>query len=248
MTLAGEGMSQIVRSLLELLQRRSYYSGDLLFSTEILRNVTDTFKRATYIPAPDDVQKFFQVVSHMLDLENLEKWEDAHQVAPGAALLMRILEDFIHLIGEAQKPFQSFLVVTNNLMVTIQREPVSAVSSDINFPMKGRRGMKDWARTSEDKLYIPKKVFTIYIYIYIKKTAPPLLTSVNSSFLTEPESETTMYYVIGAILYRTLGLILPAPIPPAVINSKILTVTVRPEPQLSEPMVELELSPLINVS
>lgn len=55
-TLAGEGMSQIVRSLLELLQRRSYYSGDLLFSTEILRNVTDTFKRATYIPAPDDVQ------------------------------------------------------------------------------------------------------------------------------------------------------------------------------------------------
>uniref|UniRef100_A0A3P9JJW9 Adhesion G protein-coupled receptor B2 n=1 Tax=Oryzias latipes TaxID=8090 RepID=A0A3P9JJW9_ORYLA len=225
-TLAGEGMSQIVRSLLELLQRRSYYSGDLLFSTEILRNVTDTFKRATYIPAPDDVQKFFQVVSHMLDLENLEKWEDAHQVAPGAALLMRILEDFIHLIGEAQKPFQSFLVVTNNLMVTIQREPVSAVSSDINFPMKGRRGMKDWARTSEDKLYIPKKVFT--------------------SPTEEAESETTMYYVIGAILYRTLGLILPAPIPPAVINSKILTVTVRPEPQLSEPMVELELSPLIN--
>lgn len=37
------------------------------------------------------------------------------QVTPGAALLMRILEDFIHLIGEAQKPFQSFLVVTNNL-------------------------------------------------------------------------------------------------------------------------------------
>lgn len=37
------------------------------------------------------------------------------QVAPSAALLMRILEDFIHLIGEAQKPFQSFLVVTNNL-------------------------------------------------------------------------------------------------------------------------------------
>ncbi|XP_036000859.1 adhesion G protein-coupled receptor B2 isoform X7 [Fundulus heteroclitus] len=227
-TLAGEGMSQIVRSLLELLQRRSYYSGDLLFSTEILRNVTDTFKRATYIPASDDVQKFFQIVSHMLDLENLEKWEDAHQVAPGAALLMRILEDFIHFIGEAQKPFQSFLTVTNNLMITIQREPVSAVSSDINFPMKGRRGMKDWARTAEDKLYIPKEVFTI-------PAEEP-----------ETESETTMYYVIGAILYRTLGVILPGPNPPAVINSKILTVTVRPEPQPSEPMVVVELSPLLN--
>uniref|UniRef100_UPI003AAC861C adhesion G protein-coupled receptor B2 n=1 Tax=Centroberyx gerrardi TaxID=166262 RepID=UPI003AAC861C len=227
-TLAGEGMSQIVRSLLELLQRRSYYSGDLLFSTEILRNVTDTFKRATYIPAPDDVQKFFQVISYMLDMENVEKWEDAHQVSPGAALLMRILEDFIHLIGEAQKPFQSFLVVTNNLMITIQREPVSAVSSDINFPMKGRRGMKDWARTAEDKLYIPKEVFTI-----------PAEES-------ETESEATLYYVIGAILYRTLGVILPAPNPPAVINSKILTVTVRPEPQPSEPKVVVELSPLLN--
>lgn len=36
--------------------------------------------------------------------------------------------------------------------------------------------------------------------------------------------------------------------PPAVINSKILTVTVRPEPQPSEPMVVVELSPLLNVS
>ncbi|XP_067361297.1 adhesion G protein-coupled receptor B2 isoform X9 [Channa argus] len=233
-TLAGEGMSQIVRSLLELLQRRSYYSGDLLFSTEILRNVTDTFKRATYIPAPDDVQKFFQIVSHMLDMENVEKWEDAHQVAPGAALLMRILEDFIHLIGEAQKPFQSFLVVTNNLMITIQREPVSAVSSDINFPMKGRRGMKDWARTAEDKLYIPKEVFTIPTEGRGTKTE------------TETDSEATIYYVIGAILYRTLGTILPPPNPPAVINSKILTVTVRPEPQPTEPMVVVELSPLFN--
>ncbi|XP_057683322.1 adhesion G protein-coupled receptor B2 isoform X13 [Corythoichthys intestinalis] len=227
-TLAGEGMSQIVRSLLELLQRRSYYSGDLLFSTEILRNVTDTFKRATYIPAPDDVQKFFQIISHMLDMENLDKWEDIHQVAPGAALLMRILEDFIHLIGEAQKPFQSFLIVTNNLMITIQREPVSAVSSDINFPMKGRRGMKDWARTAEDKLYIPKEVFTV------------------PNEEAETDSESTMYYVIGAILYRTLGNILPAPLQPAVLNSKILTVTIRPELEPRDPVVVVELATLFN--
>uniref|UniRef100_A0AAQ4NQR6 Adhesion G protein-coupled receptor B2 n=1 Tax=Gasterosteus aculeatus aculeatus TaxID=481459 RepID=A0AAQ4NQR6_GASAC len=208
-TLAGEGMSQIVRSLLELLQRRSYYSGDLLFSTEILRNVTDTFKRATYIPATDDVQKFFQVLSLMLDMENLEKWEDAHQVTPGAALLMRIIEDFIHLIGEAQKPFQ---------MITVQREPVSAVSSDINFPMKGRRGMKDWARTAEDKLYIPKEVF-----------------------VTPAE---------GNSLKKTKQCFLCACLPslPAVINSKILTVTIRPELQPSKPMVVVELAPLFNVT
>uniref|UniRef100_A0A673ZCG8 Adhesion G protein-coupled receptor B2 n=1 Tax=Salmo trutta TaxID=8032 RepID=A0A673ZCG8_SALTR len=259
-TLAGEGMSQVVRNLLELLQRRSYYSGDLLFSTEILRNVTDTFKRATYIPVPDDAQKFFQVVSYMLDMENLEKWEDAHQVSPGAAHLMRILEDFIHLIGDDQKPFQSFLVVTNNLMITIQREPVTAVSSDINFPMKGRRGMKDWARSAEDKLYIPKEVFTLTSDERESKTAGPGQGSTPGEQVTVPyvtcvlclcfsETETeTSYFVIGAILYRTLGVILPAPNAPAVINSKILTVTVRPEPKPSEPMVVVELSPLLNVT
>ncbi|CAM4631952.1 unnamed protein product [Leuciscus chuanchicus] len=223
-TLAGEGMSQIVRSLLELMSRKNYYSGDLLFSVEILRNVTDTFKRATYIPAPDDVQKFFQIVSLMLDIENLEKWEDAHQVSPGSVFLMRVVEDFIHLIGEAQKPFQSFLVVTNNLIITIQREPVSAVSSDINFPMKGRRGMKDWARSSDDKLFIPKEVFT----------------------LSSDESDDTPYFVIGAILYRTLGFIMPPPKDPFVISSKILTVTVRPLPKPTEPLVSVELAPLLN--
>ncbi|XP_058608669.1 adhesion G protein-coupled receptor B2 isoform X7 [Onychostoma macrolepis] len=223
-TLAGEGMSQIVRSLLELMSRKNYYSGDLLFSVEILRNVTDTFKRATYIPAPDDVQKFFQIVSLMLDIENLEKWEDAHQVSPGSVFLMRVVEDFIHLIGEAQKPFQSFLVVTNNLIITIQREPVSAVSSDINFPMKGRRGMKDWARSADDKLFIPKEVFT----------------------LSSDESDDTPYFVIGAILYRTLGLIMPPPKDPFVISSKILTVTVRPLPKPTEPLVSVELAPLLN--
>ncbi|KAL8220288.1 UNVERIFIED_CONTAM: Adhesion G protein-coupled receptor B2 [Gekko kuhli] len=54
--LAGEGMSQVVRGLLELVAHKTYYSGDLLFSVEILRNVTDTYKRATYIPSADDVQ------------------------------------------------------------------------------------------------------------------------------------------------------------------------------------------------
>lgn len=46
-------------------------------------------------------------------------------------------------------------------VISIQREPVSAVSSDINFPMKGRRGMKDWARTSEDKIFIPKDMLSL---------------------------------------------------------------------------------------
>ncbi|XP_061870342.1 adhesion G protein-coupled receptor B2 isoform X1 [Colius striatus] len=222
--LAGEGMSQVVRSLLELMARKSYYSGDLLFSVEILRNVTDTFKRATYIPSSEDVQRFFQVVSYMVDVENRDKWEDAQQVSPGSVHLMKVVEDFIHLVGDALKAFQSSLIVTDNLVISIQREPVTAVSSDINFPMKGRRGMKDWARSSEDKLFIPREVLS----------------------LASAESDESSHFVIGAVLYRTLGLILPPPRTPLAVTSKVLMVTVRPPTKPAEPLVLVELSHIIN--
>ncbi|XP_075294102.1 adhesion G protein-coupled receptor B2 isoform X4 [Opisthocomus hoazin] len=222
--LAGEGMSQVVRSLLELMARKTYYSGDLLFSVEILRNVTDTFKRATYTPSSEDVQRFFQVVSYMVDVENREKWEDAQQVSPGSVHLMKVVEDFIHLVGDALKAFQSSLIVTDNLVISIQREPVSAVSSDINFPMKGRRGMKDWARSSEDKLFIPREVLS----------------------LASAEAEESSHFVIGAVLYRTLGLILPPPRTPLAVTSKVLMVTVRPPTKPAEPLVLVELSHIIN--
>ncbi|XP_064491482.1 adhesion G protein-coupled receptor B2 isoform X6 [Pseudopipra pipra] len=222
--LAGEGMSQVVRSLLELMARKTYYSGDLLFSVEILRNVTDTFKRATYTPSSEDVQRFFQVVSYMVDAENRDKWEDAQQVSPGSVHLMKVVEDFIHLVGDALKAFQSSLIVTDNLVTSIQREPVSAVSSDINFPMKGRRGMKDWARSSEDKLFIPREVLS----------------------LASAEADESSHFVIGAVLYRTLGLILPPPRAPLAVTSKVLTVTVRPPTRPTEPLVLVELSHIIN--
>ncbi|KAM8998507.1 adhesion G protein-coupled receptor B2 isoform 3-T4 [Ara ararauna] len=222
--LAGEGMSQVVRSLLELMARKTYYSGDLLFSVEILRNVTDTFKRATYIPSSEDVQRFFQVVSYMVDVENRDKWEDAQQVSPGSVHLMKVVEDFIHLVGDALKAFQSNLIVTDNLVISIQREPVTAVSSDINFPMKGRRGMKDWARSSEDKLFIPREVLS----------------------LASAEADESSHFVIGAVLFRTLGLILPAPRTPLAVTSKVLMVTVRPPTKPAEPLVLVELSHIIN--
>ncbi|XP_069613111.1 adhesion G protein-coupled receptor B2 isoform X8 [Ranitomeya imitator] len=222
--LAGQGMTQVVRSMLELVSTKNYYSGDLLFCVEILRNVTDTYKRATYVPSFEDIQKFFHAVSHILDADNREKWEDAHQVAPGSVLLMKVLEDYIHLVGDALKPFQSSIIVTENLVISIQREPVSAVSSDINFPMKGRRGMNDWARNSEDKLFIPKEVLT----------------------LPQAETEESAYFVIGAVLYRTLGLILPPPSNSLAVSSKVLTVTVRPLTKPEEQLVVVELSHIIN--
>lgn len=55
-------MSQVTKVLLDLTQRRNFYAGDLLSSVEILRNVTDTFKRASYEPSSDDVQVIWFLV------------------------------------------------------------------------------------------------------------------------------------------------------------------------------------------
>lgn len=80
----------------------------------------------------------------MVDAENRDKWEDAQQVrgsglgrvvatlsspphghppellalpqvSPGSVHLMKVVEDFIHLVGDALKAFQSSLIVTDNL-------------------------------------------------------------------------------------------------------------------------------------
>ncbi|CAH6790938.1 Adgrb2 [Phodopus roborovskii] len=260
--LAGEGMSQVVRSLQELLARRTYYSGDLLFSVDILRNVTDTFKRATYVPSADDVQRFFQVVSFMVDSENKDKWDDAQQVSPGSVHLLRVVEDFIHLVGDALKAFQSSLIVTDNLVISIQREPISAVSSDITFPMRGRRGMKDWVRHSEDRLFLPKEVLSLSSP---GKPATPGAATAGSpgrgrgpgtvppgpghahQRLLPADPDESSYFVIGAVLYRTLGLILPPPRPPLAVTSRVMTVTVRPPTQPpAEPLITVELSYIIN--
>lgn len=42
-------------------------------------------------------------------------------------------------------------------VLSIHKRPVAA-HGDINFPMKGWRGMVDWARSSEDRVTVPKNV------------------------------------------------------------------------------------------
>uniref|UniRef100_A0A4W4EZB9 AGRL2-4 GAIN subdomain A domain-containing protein n=1 Tax=Electrophorus electricus TaxID=8005 RepID=A0A4W4EZB9_ELEEL len=154
-------MSQVTKVLLDLTQRRNFYAGDLLSSVEILRNVTDTFKRASYEPSSDDVQNFFQIISNLLEEENRDEWEDAQQVSiyPGSVELMQVIEEFIHIVGLGMKDFHNAYLMTGNLVASIQRLPAVSVMTDINFPMKGRKGMVDWARNSEDKVVIPKGVF-----------------------------------------------------------------------------------------
>lgn len=222
--LAGDGMSQVTKNLLDLTQRRSFYAGDLLSSVEILRNVTETFKRASYEPSSDDVQNFFQIISNLLEEENKEKWEDAQKIYPGAVELMQVIEEFIHIVGLGMKDFHNAYLMTGNLVASIQRLPAVSVMTDINFPMKGRKGMVDWARNSEDKVVIPKGLF-------ISQSA---------------DMEGSPVFILGTVLYKTLGLMLPSPKNHTVVNSKVIAVTVRPEPKVTESRLEIELAHLAN--
>ncbi|XP_072247250.1 adhesion G protein-coupled receptor B3 isoform X5 [Leuresthes tenuis] len=222
--LAGDGMSQVTKNLLDLTQRRNFYAGDLLSSVEILRNVTETFKRASYEPSSDDVQNFFQIISNLLEEENKEKWEDAQKIYPGAVELMQVIEDFIHIVGLGMKDFHNAYLMTGNLVASIQRLPAVSVMTDINFPMKGRKGMVDWARNSEDKVVIPKGLF-------VSQSA---------------DMEGSPVFILGTVLYKTLGLMLPSPKNHTVVNSKVIAVTVRPEPKSTESHLEIELAHLAN--
>uniref|UniRef100_A0A9J8AYJ1 Adhesion G protein-coupled receptor B3 n=1 Tax=Cyprinus carpio carpio TaxID=630221 RepID=A0A9J8AYJ1_CYPCA len=222
--LAGDGMSQVTKVLLDLTQRRNFYAGDLLSSVEILRNVTETFKRASYEPSSDDVQNFFQIISNLLEEENREKWEDAQQIYPGSVELMQVIEEFIHIVGLGMKDFHNSYLMTGNLVASIQRLPAVSVMTDNNFPMKGRKGMVDWARNSEDKVVIPKGIF-------VPQTA---------------DMDGSSVFILGTVLYKTLGLMLPAPRNNTAVNSKVIGVTVRPEPRVTEAQLEIELAHLAN--
>lgn len=110
-------------------------------------------------------------------------------------------------------------------VISIQREPVSAVSSDITFPMRGRRGMKDWVRYSEDRLFLPKEVLSLSSPGKPAAsgaagslgrgrgpgTVPPGPGHSHQRLLPADPEDSSSYFVIGAVLYRTLGLILPPP-------------------------------------
>ncbi|XP_035982485.1 adhesion G protein-coupled receptor B3 isoform X10 [Fundulus heteroclitus] len=222
--LAGDGMSQVTKNLLDLTQRRNFYAGDLLSSVEILRNVTETFKRASYEPSSDDVQNFFQIISNLLEEENKEKWEDAQKIYPAAVELMQVIEEFIHIVGLGMKDFHNAYLMTGNLVASIQRLPAVSVMTDINFPMKGRKGMVEWARNSEDKVVIPKGLF-------VSQSA---------------DMEGSPVFILGTVLYKTLGLMLPSPKNHTAVNSKVIAVTVRPEPKATESHLEIELAHLAN--
>uniref|UniRef100_A0A667ZTM7 Adhesion G protein-coupled receptor B1 n=1 Tax=Myripristis murdjan TaxID=586833 RepID=A0A667ZTM7_9TELE len=183
--LVGDGVSEVMTKLRVTSSDGTSYSGDLLAIVDVLKNMTEIFRRAYYSPSSADMRNFVQSVSNLLMEENRERWEEAQLV-----------------------------------ILSIHKRPVVG-NADITFPMKGWRGMVEWARSSEDRVTVPKNILTT-------------------------DSDDSSTFVTGIVLYRNLGSILTLQRNSTVLNSKVVSVTIKPTPATLSAPVEVEFSHLYN--
>ncbi|KAM4567594.1 adhesion G protein-coupled receptor B1 isoform 6-T6 [Fundulus diaphanus] len=221
--LVGDGVSEVMTKLRVTSSDGTSYSGDLLAILDVLKNMTEIFRRAYYSPTSADMRNFVLSVSNLLMEENRDRWEEAQLLGPNIKELFRLMEDFVDVIGLRMKDFHDMYEVTDNLVLSIHKRPVMD-HADFNFPMKGWRGMVDWARNSEDRVSIPKNILST----------------------GKPDADDSSTFVTGVVLYRNLGTILALQRNGTVLNSKVLSVTIKPTPaSLSAPVV-VEFSHLYN--
>ncbi|KAM8967734.1 adhesion G protein-coupled receptor B1 isoform 2-T2 [Pelodytes ibericus] len=221
--LIGEGVSSVIQNLVDVTQEGASYSGDVYSTVDTLRNITEIFRRVYYSPTSNDVQNFVQIISNLLSEENRDKWEEAQMMGLNVKDLFKLVEDFIEVIGFRMKDFKDSYQVTDNIVLSIYKRPANS-ATDINFPMKGWRGMADWARNSEDKVLISK--------------------SLLSSGLTD--SDDLSIFVIGTVLYRNLGSLLSLQRNTTVLNSKVISVIVKPPPRSVAVPLDIEFSHIYN--
>ncbi|KAM9489427.1 adhesion G protein-coupled receptor B1 isoform 7-T7 [Clarias gariepinus] len=221
--LVGDGVSEVMNKLRVTSSEGTSYSGDLLAIIDILKNMTEIFRRSYYSPSSADMRNFVQSVSNLLMEENRERWEEAQLLGPNIKELFHLVEDFVDVISLRMKNFQDNYEVTDNLVLSLHKRPVAG-NSDISFPKRGWMGLEDWARNSEDKVTISKSI-------------------VSSGNPAEDEASA---FVTGIVLYRNLGSILSLQRNSTVLNSKVISVTIKPTPiSLSAP-VEIEFAHLYN--
>uniref|UniRef100_A0A8C7LFG5 Adhesion G protein-coupled receptor B1a n=1 Tax=Oncorhynchus mykiss TaxID=8022 RepID=A0A8C7LFG5_ONCMY len=139
--LVGDGVSEVMTKLRVTSSDGTSYSGDLLAIVDVLKNMTEIFRRAYNSPSNADMRNFVQSVSNLLMEENRERWEEAQLVSWSLSLL---LTDSLACLSP---------------VLSIHKRPVAG-NADISFPMKGWKGMMDWARSSEDRVTVSKNILS----------------------------------------------------------------------------------------
>ncbi|XP_051526701.1 adhesion G protein-coupled receptor B1-like [Myxocyprinus asiaticus] len=218
-----DGISDVLSRLRMASNDGTKYSGDLLAVMEILRNTTEIFRGSGHSLSNADVENYAHTISNLLQETHRDKWEEAQLMGANIREFFRLVENFIDMIGQQMRDFQDIYEVTENLELSIQKRP-RAMTSDLTFPMKGWRGMIDWVRNSEEKITVSRKALSLDV----------------------PDAEQSTGFVTGIVLYRNLGPILSLQSNSTLLNSKVVTVTVKPNPGFLSAPVEIEFPHLHN--
>ncbi|KAK9958252.1 hypothetical protein ABG768_012424 [Culter alburnus] len=218
-----DGVSEVLSKLRMASTDGTKYSGDLLAVMEVLRNSTEIFRGSKMSLSNADVENYAHTISNLLQETHREKWEEAQLMGANIKEFFSLVENFIDMIGRQMRDFQDIYEVTENLELSIQKRP-RTMTADVTFPLKGWRGMIDWVRNSEEKITVSR----------------------NALSLDVPDAEQSTGFVTGIVLYRNLGPILSLQSNSTLLNSKVVTVTVKPNPGFLSAPVEIEFPHLHN--
>uniref|UniRef100_A0A3Q3QH83 Adhesion G protein-coupled receptor B1b n=1 Tax=Monopterus albus TaxID=43700 RepID=A0A3Q3QH83_MONAL len=216
-----DGLAEVISRLRFSSDEGAKYSGDLLAVMEIMKNTTELYKGTRLRLSNADVENYVQTISNLLKEEHRDKWEEAQLMGASIKEFLRLVEDFVNMIGMQMSGFQDIYEVTENLVLSIHKRPTTT-SSNFTFPVKGWRGMLEWVRTSEERLTVSRDALSI------------------------EQSDGNDAFVTGIVLYRNLASILSFQSNTSLLNSKVVTVIVKPNPTLLSSPVEIEFPHLHN--
>ncbi|GLD59246.1 brain-specific angiogenesis inhibitor 1-like protein [Lates japonicus] len=216
-----DGVAEVISRLRFSSDEGAKYSGDLLAIMEILKNTTELYKGTRLRLSNADVANYVQTISNLLKEEHRDKWEEVQLMGPSIKEFLRLVEDFVNMIGMQMSGFQDIYEVTENFVLSIHKRPATT-TSNFTFPVKGWRGMLDWVRTSEERI------------------------SVSRDALSIEQSDGNDAFVTGIVLYRNLASLLSFQSNTTLLNSKVVTVIVNPTTTLLSSPVEIEFPHLQN--
>uniref|UniRef100_A0A8C6NYF9 Adhesion G protein-coupled receptor B1b n=1 Tax=Nothobranchius furzeri TaxID=105023 RepID=A0A8C6NYF9_NOTFU len=222
-----DGVAEVISRLRFSSDEQAKYSGDLLAVMETLRNTTELYKATRLRLSNADVENYVQTISNLLKEEHRDKWEEAQLMGANMKEFLRLVEDFVNMIGVQMSGFQDIYEVTENLVLSVHKRPTST-SSNFTFPVKGWRGMLDWVRSSEEKISVSREALNLDV------------------FLTGLHLEGNDAFVTGIVLYRNLASIMSLQSNTTMLNSKVVSVIVKPTPTLLSSPVEIEFPHLHN--
>uniref|UniRef100_A0A3Q3QHB9 Adhesion G protein-coupled receptor B1b n=1 Tax=Monopterus albus TaxID=43700 RepID=A0A3Q3QHB9_MONAL len=216
-----DGLAEVI-SLMEIMKNTTeLYKGTRLRLSNDRVILNNVWMLLLHLPLFNDLQNYVQTISNLLKEEHRDKWEEAQLMGASIKEFLRLVEDFVNMIGMQMSGFQDIYEVTENLVLSIHKRPTTT-SSNFTFPVKGWRGMLEWVRTSEERLTVSRDALSI------------------------EQSDGNDAFVTGIVLYRNLASILSFQSNTSLLNSKVVTVIVKPNPTLLSSPVEIEFPHLHN--